>query len=599
MNANPHVGILPAIIIGLLLLALGFRLLFIAIYRKRKGDKPHCRKCDYQLTGLITEQTCCPECGNDLRTSKAVVKGSRFTHKPLLITAAVINFVALGLLISCGYQFHATNQWLKYKPTAWLINDAAKELNKTDHKNTKELIQRVSQFTLTDEQLQNLSQTTVALQIKNSTTWNKDPHWPGILDQLLEDKLLTQQQIQALIIQNHKLQLMIKPVMPRKQSFHCHTDEDTFEISKNLTFSYQRTHRQFTANDQRVQEFKPRKSYYKPGKSWGGTTGYSLDFDKPPFLTISDGPVRFAFSQHIKIRINTPTGYKTFEVTETDQKEIQIIAADALADTFSTDAKFDPLIENAWHRTRVESTPSKTKVWVELEAIPVNLAMQVVLLDQGNEHVVGHLLINEVLPKKWFMVSARRKLKLAKEISVLLRPSQDAANTQKNLDTYWGKPMQRDHITVNAPYSPEFVMDQTMAETFTKNIKIQLGVRHQNHSLSMHANFHELPVNIDYILMGNIGGKWRQIYYQPLQVPATKNYGFNFSTSRLFKGDQKTMTIRLLPNQDWEATTRDFNPPWGYAIEFKDLPIPAINEKISDKRYTGKVIFPVDTKDSK
>ena len=54
MNANPHVGILPAIIIGLLLLALGFRLLFIAIYRKRKGDKPHCRKCDYQLTGLIT-----------------------------------------------------------------------------------------------------------------------------------------------------------------------------------------------------------------------------------------------------------------------------------------------------------------------------------------------------------------------------------------------------------------------------------------------------------------------------------------------------------------------------------------------------------------
>ena len=67
MNTLTATGffLFPAAIIGLPLLIVGSRLLFIALYRVRHGNQPHCRKCDYQLTGMTTEQTCCPECGGN------------------------------------------------------------------------------------------------------------------------------------------------------------------------------------------------------------------------------------------------------------------------------------------------------------------------------------------------------------------------------------------------------------------------------------------------------------------------------------------------------------------------------------------------------
>ncbi len=86
----------------------------------RIGTTLHCRKCDYILTGLTADR--CPECGESIQPGN-VVSGER--HRlPKLIFAGVL-LALLGLFPLGVATVGSVKQvdWIRYRPTVWLIDD--------------------------------------------------------------------------------------------------------------------------------------------------------------------------------------------------------------------------------------------------------------------------------------------------------------------------------------------------------------------------------------------------------------------------------------------------------------------------------------------
>src|SRR5688572_1519983 len=104
--------VLPPLVLGLVLIKLGY-------VPRRRGETPHCRKCNYTLTGLTSDR--CPECGQALSPG-AIVHGERRRRPALGIAGGFLLLLALAniALILVGDRV----KWYQLKPTAWVIDDA-------------------------------------------------------------------------------------------------------------------------------------------------------------------------------------------------------------------------------------------------------------------------------------------------------------------------------------------------------------------------------------------------------------------------------------------------------------------------------------------
>ena len=108
-----------------LLGCIGFFLVGIILIQRgrwpaRTGTTPHCRNCDYILTGLTADR--CPECGESIQP-RNVVFGERHRRPKLVfagVTLALLGLFPLGLAtIGSVKQI----DWIRYRPTTWLIDD--------------------------------------------------------------------------------------------------------------------------------------------------------------------------------------------------------------------------------------------------------------------------------------------------------------------------------------------------------------------------------------------------------------------------------------------------------------------------------------------
>jgi len=118
MSASPLGFLFLFVLLALLLLfPLGLWLLRIGLWPRRKGDTPHCRTCDYNLTGLTSDR--CPECGTGLDAAMVVI-GSRRRRPGLAVAGAVMCLPALACLALQAVRVN----WYGLRPTAWVIGDA-------------------------------------------------------------------------------------------------------------------------------------------------------------------------------------------------------------------------------------------------------------------------------------------------------------------------------------------------------------------------------------------------------------------------------------------------------------------------------------------
>ena len=107
----PLVGLVATLVPGCFLFVYGLRGRWV-------GDEPHCRKCNYNLTGLPSQQ--CLECGTDV-SGKNVVIGRRHRRWRALVPAPLLLLVSItGLGLGAYGQAKGIN-WYAYLPTFVLL----------------------------------------------------------------------------------------------------------------------------------------------------------------------------------------------------------------------------------------------------------------------------------------------------------------------------------------------------------------------------------------------------------------------------------------------------------------------------------------------
>jgi hypothetical protein len=108
---------------GLFLLALLLSLEVALLYagrRRRIGDEPHCRRCNYLLRGLQSER--CPECGAVLSPA-AIVHGERRRRWGAFAAGWLILALVGAMLVASSADSVRNIDWYEYTPMYFVLRD--------------------------------------------------------------------------------------------------------------------------------------------------------------------------------------------------------------------------------------------------------------------------------------------------------------------------------------------------------------------------------------------------------------------------------------------------------------------------------------------
>lgn len=132
------------LVLGISLLIVGLFLLAFWHRSRRAGDTPHCRKCDYNLTGLdlsVSKPPRCPECGVEL-VGRRVVRGDRVKRRAAFAGAAIVLLLGL-VLVGRGMWPRMSSLYWEWKPADLLIFDLDSSDSKIVEHAVLELGQRI------------------------------------------------------------------------------------------------------------------------------------------------------------------------------------------------------------------------------------------------------------------------------------------------------------------------------------------------------------------------------------------------------------------------------------------------------------------------
>jgi hypothetical protein len=116
-----------------------------ALFPKRVGETPYCRKCRYNLTGtdLQAEDARCPECGSDVTPPKAVFRGQRHRRPVWVVSALICLLLGLTPLVVIAVGTLRQVDWYAYAPDAWVFRDLESGVAAREARAVVELQRRV------------------------------------------------------------------------------------------------------------------------------------------------------------------------------------------------------------------------------------------------------------------------------------------------------------------------------------------------------------------------------------------------------------------------------------------------------------------------
>ena len=117
---------------------------------RRRGDAPHCRRCDYIIAGLETPR--CPECGVDLSAEGAIVYGERRMRPGRLGVGLVLVLIGLAVGVVALTPGFRRIEWYQYKPTRWVTTDLKSRDVAVSNRAWRELSRRADAKELSDAQ---------------------------------------------------------------------------------------------------------------------------------------------------------------------------------------------------------------------------------------------------------------------------------------------------------------------------------------------------------------------------------------------------------------------------------------------------------------
>ena len=182
---------LPVILgLQIALLITGLLVLRFGRWPKRKGDSPHCRKCDYNLTGLGDGN--CPECGNAFTLATAN-RGDRKRNPALIWAGSAMISIALVFASITAYRKAMTVNWYHYRPYSWVRDDLAHAKDpSTAYKAFLELNQRQTAAKLSPAEIEQFDDAivTYVLATPVRTKSNQRAYTTIAIAPTVQDKLL-------------------------------------------------------------------------------------------------------------------------------------------------------------------------------------------------------------------------------------------------------------------------------------------------------------------------------------------------------------------------------------------------------------------------
>jgi hypothetical protein len=160
------------------------------IRRGRRGyaidDHPICRRCGFDLFGLPSGSTRCSECGRDLHSARAIMRGTRVrSGKLMLLGSALIVMSLAGTGVNVRRSLADTGT-APYMPVWLLLRDARNGNTEVSASAFAEIRRRIDANALEPDALHVIIETALDEQEK-AATWNVA--WGNLIEDLIGSRL--------------------------------------------------------------------------------------------------------------------------------------------------------------------------------------------------------------------------------------------------------------------------------------------------------------------------------------------------------------------------------------------------------------------------
>jgi hypothetical protein len=555
------------------ILALGVALLFVGMRGRRVDDDPHCRKCGFNLRGRPEDSTRCAECGADITRKRATRIGGRQRRGKLLAFGVLVTLASAGMLGWIGYEGGKTYEWVRLKSVAWLLRD----LDATDRTIAGaamlELQRRIADKSVPQAKVDRIVDHALARQGDRGVAW--DSRFGDLIERAGMAGRLDDARTDRYVAQGIEVKLLAKSKLRRGQPYRM----------------------QVSVKPDRFSSFgRPRGTWtvapLKIGDQWldagfGGDRRRNLDLF--PSVTSTDNDAFPASMPEGTYALTTTVTTVTTTVPRLRTQPtilkfplsmpIEICPAGATVDTFSTDPQFRDAMRIAVSQARVFQRADGGRLDVRFKTdapLPLPIAAEIFIVQNGVEQSVGRTLIDTNPASPWHGgLYIRDKLPERGKVDVHLRPSQQAADREVALATYWGEPIIFRDVEIDAPYDAPLNKDESLRPAV--EAALSAPVIHRDGSkfpVRYRITYKKVPVKLDYEVLVVSGGKERSI--GNWRTHEQLRFSGSASGSALeFDPDHRASTIDVIfrPNRNWEVSSYDATPPWGGEIVYRNVRI--------------------------
>lgn len=557
---------------GLLLLA-GLVTLLIGWRGRRVDDHPICRRCGFDLYGKPADSDTCSECGADVGHPKAIRLGRRKKRRGLIGAGIVLTVIGLAGVGVGGWAAGQQINWTPWLPLKWIVADLDSAAYGTYDPAATEINRRLTTGSLSSSQVDWLIQTALAKQADRTVPWPQG--WQETLDNLIAKNLLDHNRLETYLTQAASPTLEVKPVLRRGRSASYQFDGGWDRLTPATRISGLQRSTPMTLGEAVIAR-SPFDSETTDSNYGFGGYGLGTGLSEKSVAQIPDGPHTLAITMRYELSMTDPVAAGPFTIEYPLSLPVTLAANDAVVDTFETDSSLRPTVHAAVRDARVEEDEEgKVAVSIRTDPTPLPLAMAVHLRQGEQEQRVGTLRIDAGDNAQWYRVwTGKKPIFTDGKVDVILRPSQDAADNTRALDTYWGEEIALEGIGVNAPRQVVFNQDMTLRPAVEASLKLdRLTVTDTgSERLKFFIGARQPPVKLAYRVIARSGERETIAQSETRFRPGeSMSYGLHMA---LPDPDAATVDIILQPDPEWEVNTHDLTPPWGGQVVFKDVPLP-------------------------
>lgn len=442
-------------LIGTASAALGAALLIAGLRGRRVDDRPICRKCRFDLSGLggageaeDVVPARCPECGRDLSEKLAVRFGHRRRRRGMVGVGSAALLIGVGVLGASAWSAAVGANFNAFKPVWMLALEARGLAPGRASAALSELVNRAEQDSLSESRLRSLAEQGLALQADEDRPWL--PGWGSLIEQAwsagaISDDLFKKY---AQRIAREGLEMRVRDPVRVGDEWPIELKLGPARAADGSPFKLFVELKDVTVDGMRVEPISRSKAAFGMSEAGALTTRSIIN----P-LDMAPGEKTVSATWRIEVRegFRGPTAVDTW--TRSISVKTNVVGPDAGGVEVVRDESLRREVESAVGvercevRSRDEQTTSVT-CYIEFDAPPVGLAFDIVLRADGRTWETASAFAPAGKTGTLGMMGGTDGSFDAERVDVILRPNRNTALKSVNVRRIWGEPIVVEDVDV-------------------------------------------------------------------------------------------------------------------------------------------------------